>query len=305
MGSDGILLSSAQMADFVADGFLAFEGLVPDGLNARMLAELPALAEEKLAVLTGRAPAGSPPTTGIPFDRLRPGSAVAEILALPSVRGIIHSLVGPDARFDHDFVHHLPAGHPTAQHLHPDAIVDTPDPAFDVQLFYFPHEVAPGAGGTRYVPGTHLRRVPSASTARYQHVLGQRFAAVPAGTILVFHHGLWHAGSANPSDDDRWMYKLRLNPATPQIRLWDTSDLDQRQNEPTDHIFASTRPGTVAERLRRRHPWQGTDAHRYDQVRRIELWRYLTGDADYDVDHYLTRLDRPRPSSGAPGPTDR
>ena len=34
----------------------------------------------------------------------------------------------------------------------------TPDPTFDIQLFYFPEEVASGAGGTRFVPGSHLRR---------------------------------------------------------------------------------------------------------------------------------------------------
>lgn len=295
-----MLLTTAQMADFVADGVLAFEGVVPEPINRRMLDELPALLAEKLAVLSGAGadpvtgwPLGPPPTTGTPVDQLRRGTAVADMLALPAVRGIIDSLVGPGARYDHDFVHHLPAGHTTAQHLHADAIVDTPDPAFDIQLFWFPHDVRPGAGGTRYVPGTHLRRAPSASIARYQHVVGERFATVPAGTILVFHHGLWHAGAANPSADDRWMYKLRLNPTVPQVRLWDTGDLAERHNPPTDHIFASTRPGTVADTLRRLHPWQGTDAHRYDQVERVRLWRYLTGDPEFDVDHYLTRLDRP------------
>ena len=27
-----------------------------------------------------------------------------------------------------------------------------------------------------------------------------------SGTVVVFHHGLWHAGQANPSDAHRWMY---------------------------------------------------------------------------------------------------
>jgi hypothetical protein len=33
--------------------------------------------------------------------------------------------------------------------------------------------------------------------------------------------------------------------------------------------------------------------HRNEQVQRALLWRYLTGDDDYDVDHYLTRLEGP------------
>lgn len=295
---DEVLLTTEQMADFVADGVLVFEGIVPVDLNRRVLAELPDLLAEKLAVLAGRTPATPPPTTGTPVDELRPGTAIGEVLALPAVRGIVASLVGPGARFDHDFVHHLPAGHDTAQHLHPDAIVDSADPAFDIQLFYFPHEVTAGGGGTRYVPGTHLRLVTSTTTARYQHVLGERFHTGAAGTIAAFHHGLWHAGDVNPGPTDRWMYKLRLNPAVPQVRLWDVADLDRPGvAHAPDHVFASADPdqarAAVAATLRRSHPWQSTDAKRYDLVERVRLWRHLTGDPDYDVDHYLTRLDRP------------
>ncbi len=300
---DAILLTTNEMATFVADGVLVFPAVVPDALNRLVLAELPSLLAEKLAVLQGQPPPGGvpPPATGTPFDELRCGTAIAEVLALPRVRGIVHSLVGPGARYDHDFVHHLRAGHPNRQHLHPDAIVDSADPAFDVQLFYYPHEVAAGGGGTRYVPGTHLRRVTSTTTARYQHVVGECFHAGPAGTIAVFHHGLWHAGHDNPGPVDRWLYKLRLNPAVPQVRLWDTSDLDRRHNPPTDHVFAAADPSSVAAILRRTHRWQSTDASRYDLVERIRLWRHLTGDPGYDVDRYLTRLDRPGIDLGADG----
>jgi len=31
--------------------------------------------------------------------------------------------------------------------------------------------------------------------------------------------------------------------------------------------------------------------YRNEQVQRARLWRYLTGDETYDVDHYLTRLE--------------
>lgn len=293
------MLTTTQMADFVADGVLVFEAIVPEELNRKVLDELPELLAEKMAVLAGQVPPGPAPVTGTPVDELRPGTAIAQVLALPEVRGIIGSLVGPGARFDHDFVHHLPAGHGTPQHLHPDAIVDTADPAFDIQLFYFPHAVEPGGGGTRYVPGTHLRRVTSTTTARYQHVKGERFHTGPAGTIAVFHHGLWHAGAVNPGPVDRWLYKLRLNPAVPQVGLWDTSDLDDGRPVAggSDHVFASADPdpirSSVAATLRRANRWQSTDAQRYDLVERIRLWRHLTGDPNYDVDHYLTRHVRP------------
>lgn len=310
-------LTTAQMAEFVANGVLRFDALVPAELNHRVLAQLPELRDAKYAAFglgtapptpsTSRAnepsqrPTPGPqrqsgtaqPATGTAMSRCHQGTAIGEVLELPEVRGLVASLVGPDPRFDHDFVHHLPAGHANRQHLHPDAIVDTPDAAFDIQLFYFPHDVAPGAGGTRFVPGTHLRRAPSASTARFQHIVGEQRFAGPAGTILVFHHGLWHAGDDNPSPTDRWMYKIRLNPVVPQVQLWDLADFEAMHNDPTDHVFATSRSDSVAAILRRRQPWQGEAAFRYDLVERVKLWRYVSDDPSFDADHYLTRLGRP------------
>ena len=58
--------------------------------------------------------------------------------------------------------------HPTGQHLHVDAVVDNRDPSFDIQLFYYPSEVKPGAGGTRFIPGSHLRFTRAEGVSRYQ-----------------------------------------------------------------------------------------------------------------------------------------
>lgn len=293
-------LTTMQMAEFVANGVLRFDALVPDDLNTRVLDDMPAIRDAKYAAFFGSQSADAGPATGTPLSACHRGTAIGEVLGLSEIRGIVASLVGPNPGFDHDFVHHLTAHHPARQHLHPDAIVDTIDPAFDIQLFYFPHDVGAGEGGTRFVPGTHLRRVTSTTTARYQNVVGeQRFVGM-AGTVLVFHHGLWHAGDNNPSNNDRWMYKIRLNPVVPQVRLWDTTDFDAVHNEATDHIFATSRSDSVAAVLRTRQPWQGEDASRYDLVERTKLWRYLSDDATFDADHYLTRLDRPgQPASAA------
>ncbi len=91
------------------------------------------------------------------------------------------------------------------------------------------------------------------------------------------------------------MYKIRLNPRVPQVRCWDLADFDQVHNDPTDHVFANSRSDSVAAVLRCRQPWQGEDALRYDMVERIKMWRYMSGDRKFDTDHFLTRLDRPRP----------
>jgi Phytanoyl-CoA dioxygenase (PhyH) len=281
------LLSTRQMARFVADGYLRFEALVPTELNEQGLEEMQRLMRER-----GTPEGLDPPHTGTPLSQCYPPpSAIGEFLRLPAVAGIIESLVGPEPTFDHDWTHHIPAGSTTTQALHVDGITDSADPTFDIQLFWFPHDVAQGEGGTRFVPGSHLRRVYASGLDRYHHISGEQQAHGPAGTVLVFHHGMWHAGQPNPGSGDRWMHKTRLNPTVPQVRLWDLSDLDELQNPPSDHIFARMQADSVAHVFRTWHPWMGITDYRNDQMQRARLWRYLTGDETYDVDHYLTRLE--------------
>lgn len=288
-------LTTAEMATFVAEGCLRFDGLVPDAINGPAIEAMRELVQVKMPLAVGIEPDSDPldrPDTGTPLAQCYPEpSAIGAFLRWPAVRGIIRSLVGDDPLYDHDFVHLLPAGSSYRQHLHVDAIVDSADPTFDVQLFYFPAAVDEGAGGTRFVPGSHLRRSRAEDVARYQHIVGEQLYAGPAGTVMVFHHGLWHAGQPNPSDRDRWMYKIRLNPRVPQVRLWNTDDFEALHNDPSDHTFARPRFDSVGRALRRMQPWQQGHEARYELVQRARLWRYLSGDPGYDVDYYLTRLE--------------
>ncbi len=296
-------LTTAEMARFVTEGFLRFEALVPETLNERILAELAELERVKLQQAVGVPPEGGPerPASGTPLSGCyAEGSALRSLLSMPEVLGIVESLVGREPVYDHDFVHHLPAGSQWRQHLHVDAVLDTDDPSFDVQLFYFPRAVAAGEGGTRFVPGSHLRRVRAEGIARYQRVLGERQYEGPAGTLLVFHHGLWHAGQPNPSPRDRWMYKVRLNAAQPQVRLWNDADFDAFHNDAADHVFATMRFDSAAHAFRAMQPWQQGHEARLELMERARLWRYLTGDARFDADYYFTRLEgRARSEAGS------
>lgn len=281
------LLSTDEVATFVARGFLEFPGVVPDGLNEAATAEL-----HEIMARWGSPARPFAPASGDAWSDVYPApSAVGAVLRHPAVRRIVDSLVGPEAVFDHDFVHFKPAGDRTFQPLHADAVID-PSTAFDVQVFYFPHEVHPGGGGTGFVPGTHLRRVHETQVGRYRHVRGERQWAGPAGSVLVFHHGLWHRGMGNPGPVDRLMYKIRLNPTRPQVRRWDTSDLADRQSAPNDHIFATFDTGRIGMTLRHREAWMGEQDHRLELVARAGLWRYLTGDDAFDLDWYHTRVER-------------
>jgi hypothetical protein len=286
MGADPKLLSTEEVARFVARGFLALPGVVPDQLNDAATAEL-----GRIMATWGSPDRPHAPSSGQRLSEIYPEpSALGAVLRHPVVLGALLSLLGDDPVFDHDFVHHKPAGDPFGQPLHQDAMVD-PTLAFDVQLFYFPHAVAPGGGGTGFVPGTHLRRVHETDVGRYVHVAGEQEWDGPAGSVVIFHHGLWHRGMPNPSERDRLMYKIRLNPTGPQVLHWDTSDLGAMQNGPEDHLFARFRTDSVAAVLRHREPWFGEADYRLELANRAALWRYLTGDPGFDVDWYLTRTE--------------
>ena len=289
-------LTTLEMARFVADGFLRFDAVVPNDINQAMIAELAALESNKINQILDQpmdAQAPDIPASLTPLSQCYPASsALGKMLNLPRVRGIIESLVGADPLCDHDFVHRLPAGSEYKQHLHVDAVVDSAEPSFDIQLFYFPQDVAENAGGTRFVPGSHLRRTRAEGVGRYQHLVGEQQYSGVAGTILVFHQGLWHAGQPNPSDKDRWMYKIRLNPNESQVRRWNLEDFETTHNDATDHMFATMRTDSVAQILRTIQPWQKGHESRYEQMQRATVWRYLSGDPDFDVDYYHTRIER-------------
>lgn len=296
-------LTTREMAQFVVDGYLRFESLIPEDINTRVIAELNDLQQVKLrqamasfGMNPGDDSADSDsvthPESLTPLSACYPPpSVIGEMLRLPQVQGIIESLVGADPLFDHDFVHFIPKENLHGQHLHVDAVIDDRHPSFDIQLFYYPTDVAPGAGGTRFVPGTHLRYTRAEGVARYQHIVGEKQYSGPAGTLVVFHQGLWHAGQPNPSQDDRWMYKIRLNPQIPQVRLWNLDDFDEVHNDARDHTFAHMRRDSVAQTFRTILPWQQGHEVRYEQMERARVWRYLSGDNSFDVDYYHTRIE--------------
>jgi hypothetical protein len=284
------LLTTREMAEFAARGILRFDALVPAELNERFLAE----------VGTSGPPPGNP--AGTPLADCYRDSVVREIVALPRVQGIIESLVGPEPLFDHHGVHFSPPSslfeakgfRVLSQHTHQDSTID-PRRAFDLQLFYFPHEVTPEMGGTRYVPGTHLRVVSEVAIGRYQNILGQQKVVCPAGTVFAFHHGVWHGGEVNRSDETRFMLKIRLSPTVRQCRLWNTDDLTADTTAPRPifdpHTFNDPDPNDVRNILMQPEPWHEFDTGRLEWMQRIRFWRYLVGDESADVDYWWTRVE--------------
>ena len=311
MMTDSVKLNSREMATFAADGLLRLDGIVPDSINQQFLAEAgpfnkPKGAErpdQRTNTLTNFMARSQLPavTAGTVLDTAyKETTALGGLVRLPRVRGAIESLVGSNSLVDHHFLHlALPSSFYEAaslpqrsQHTHQDSTID-PRRAFDIQIFYFPHEVGPHMGGTRYVPGTHLRIVSESAIARYQNIRGQRHVVCPAGTLIFMHHGIWHGGGVNRSDEVRYMFKIRLNPSVPQVRLWDTSDLSDEdfQQRPIFFRKEPTNPNDIASLLTRPQPWFEGDTGRLEYINRIRFWRYLLGDESFDADYWVTRIE--------------
>ncbi len=297
-----MLLTTAQMAHFAARGFLRLESCVPEEINQQFLADIGKASPEPDSVIGhyGRimqnsvvplVDAGTPLASAYPE-----GSALNRLIKLPEVAGAIESLVGLDAIFDHHFLHitfppdyHDPAAPPQAQPTHQDSTID-PRLTFDIQLFYFPHEVTRAMGGTRFLPGSQFRVVSEAALARYQNIAGQQHVVCPAGTVIIFHKGLWHGGGLNQSDALRYMFKIRLRPTRRQT--WAAPDYDRTQ--PQRPIFwtgGAPDPNDLHSILTQPEPWFEADTGRLEYINRIKFWRYITNDDNFDADYWLTRLE--------------
>ncbi|MDE0241900.1 MAG: phytanoyl-CoA dioxygenase family protein [bacterium] len=264
------LLDSLQMANFVADGFLRFDALVPARLNAAALAEMESGAVES--------PKRGPDAT---LDKAWPRNpGIRAVFSLPEIQGVIHSLVGPNPHFDHHAIHVVPPERGIAQVWHADNILDL-RLDFDIQFFYFPHDTPREMGGTMILPGSHYRRVSESDIARYHNFRNQYPIVCKAGTVVVVHHGIWHCAQPNLTRRTRYMFKLRLNPTVPQRLLWDTADRDDPE---------------IGKVLMRDHDWYGNE-DRLEIVNRIRFWRFLTGDAQFDVGYFLSRLEN-QPATG-------
>ncbi|MCA6278966.1 MAG: phytanoyl-CoA dioxygenase family protein, partial [Phenylobacterium sp.] len=171
------LLPAEAMASFAARGFLRFDAAVPEDINRQFLEEMGDIAPprpgQKMRRTYGEmlARAGVPQTpAGGPLAQAYPeGSALKRLLDLPLVAGAIRSLVGEDPVFDHHFLHvtfppayhEASGGENVSQHYHQDSTID-PRRAFDIQIMYYPHAVTREMGGTRFLPGSHLRKVSEA-----------------------------------------------------------------------------------------------------------------------------------------------
>ena len=280
------LLKTEEMARFVSDGFLVYESIIPKNINDLFIKEYINNKSDANLLIPHLPP-------GVHFNKCNFGEIIASVLSHPIISGAIHSLVGENPIFDHHHIHIAEPNNTNSQHNHQDSTIDPRENVFDIQLLYFPHEVKDNMGGTRYIPGTHLRRVHESQIARYQNMKGQKRVTCPSGTVIIFHHGIWHGAGSNQSSIKRIMYKIRLQPAIKQIKLWDTSDINPKRikhwNRPIFHGNPDKNNDPIPKILMKSQKWFDNE-ERLEFINRVRLWRELIGDKKVDIDYWLTRL---------------
>lgn len=198
------LLSDEQMLAFIALGFLVLRPAHPDGYNERMHEAL-----QKPGVETG-----PKITEEVP--------ALFEVTERPPVRGALTSLLGPNyihLRHRNLYVNR-PGSRSQGWHQDDDAVHRLHELS-TLALFYYPHDVTLDMGPTVLLPGSHFREASLDQLSMYANIHGQRFMAVPAGTVVLIHGGLWHAATLNRSTRTRYMMKFLFErKAPPTAPTW-------------------------------------------------------------------------------------
>jgi hypothetical protein len=261
-----ILLKTDKVAEFVGNGFLRFDEIIPKDICKVVQKEID---DGDLMGHIYR-------FGGLPLSKVWTDKKIRKVLDNPIVAGAIQSLVGRDPRFDHYAAHRTQPGQKSGDSLHQDAVFDPRRDNFDIQLSIFFEDTTPEMGGTRFIPGSHFRRVHTQTPQRYHNLRGQVQSVCKAGTVVIWHTNIWHSARDNNSDKQRTMFKIRLNPQEPQIKIWDTSDL-------LDFQYAGSG-------LFKTHGWMAGQ-ERIEIINRIKLWRALTANPNFDVDSWLNRIN--------------
>jgi hypothetical protein len=191
------LLSDADVARFIAQGYYLVEPALPEGLNEEIANRLDELQENP----------GDAITEAVPELR--------QVLDHPTVRGVLVSLLG--AGYEVQSHRHWHCKQPGSGHMqwHQDS-TNSRDVRIDRFLgLFYPREVTADMGPTVIVPGTQFRNAPTDRMATYTNIRGQVPLVVKAGTVAFTHYDIWHGTAANRSSAKRHMIKFLFRRTAP------------------------------------------------------------------------------------------
>ena len=257
-------LSDDEMASFVINGYHVVQPELKAGLNDEIYDALEALP--------------SNPGDGV----LEAVPQLNEVWDAPEVVGALTSLLGPNYEmFPHRHCHRNAPGTPSQQ-IHQDNLNDLridggqvrlPDRVDLVLAMYYPQDVERNMGPTCILPGTHVLKALPERMASQGNFRDQYIASVPAGSVVILHYDIWHAGTANTSEKVRYMLKFLFertsNPSVPSWRHDPANDATIRRRLEAENSMSMQR-ALVA---KQKHL-------------RMQMWNRLAGDESIDLSYH-------------------
>ena len=223
------LLTDDQVADFVISGYHIVKPSFSPEFHSNVYSKLQSLSMN-------------------PGDEINKAvPALDQIYAHPSVVGALTSLLG-DA-YVMAAHRHCHRNHPgtRSQMWHQDnlnipMLIDghgrVPDHVRSVLVMYYPQDVEANMGPTALIPGSHLFTSSPDRNASQGNFRDQIIATLDAGSLLILHYDIWHAGTANTSDKVRYMVKYLFERSSePEDPSWnhdplqDTRILDRLEKD--------------------------------------------------------------------------
>jgi predicted dehydrogenase len=198
-----VLLCDDEVITFIIRGYLILEPVFPAGFNEA----IHAATSELFARVKGR----------LNLDDI---PQVQQVWTHPLVRGALISLLGSDYRMNvHRRCHVSRPGMPS-QFWHQDDINQRHHQVRTILAFYYPQDVTPELGPTVVLPGTHFRNAPTDRLATYANLRDQVLLTVKAGTVVLAHYDIWHAGTRNEGSKPRFGFRFRsIGLASPRPRV--------------------------------------------------------------------------------------
>lgn len=243
-----MLLTDAELLEFIAQGYHLIEPELPAGFNEAICEQIDALESNPGNDILKRVP------------------MLQELYDHPQVRGALISLLGEELQMDGHRHLHVNAPGSRSQGWHQDGTNVRHHQTWCVLAIYYPHDVPADLGPTIIMPGTHFRNTPTDQLATYANLKGQVPLTVKAGTVAITHYDLWHAATRNKSKRERYMLKFLFNRISqPSAPSW---NFDATTAEDTARSYLSKMVGV-----------QGYSSDYYKEWElRKEMWQWFKGE---------------------------
>eukprot|EP01119_Soliformovum_irregulare_P019438 TRINITY_DN6148_c0_g1_i6.p1 TRINITY_DN6148_c0_g1~~TRINITY_DN6148_c0_g1_i6.p1 ORF type:complete len:571 (+),score=137.07 TRINITY_DN6148_c0_g1_i6:219-1715(+) len=219
MGAPPKLLTDEQMGQFLVDGFLVIESDLPRSFHEALYTNA-----EVLKVRSNNPGNNVLPTL----------PALQQVFDSPSVKGALTSVLGKNYLMHPHRHPHCNAPGFKGQNFHRDSYwghgkIRHHFPRW-VMLMYYPQDTPVALGPTSIAPATQYLSMPNAKNRHFvdppaEWTSRDQPMACNAGTVVMIHYDIWHKGTPNHGDINRYMFKFQFTRMEePSIPTWDFKD---------------------------------------------------------------------------------